>query len=173
MTWPSPSKNNSARFNSTRFHLKSAAKAARAEPEINLIPFIDVLLVILIFLMISTTFTRFQEIAITLPTAAGNDSAESNAREIHIAVSSDGRFALNGRVLDRNQLAQAINQMSGSQSPQVNTQTNTADTNLRINIDADAKAPHQAVMTVLEVARDAGLANIAFSSQAKNSPNKK
>ena len=169
MAWLSPSKNNSARFNSTRFHLKSAAKAARAEPEINLIPFIDVLLVILIFLMISTTFTRFQEIAITLPTAAGNDSAESNAREIHIAVSSDGRFALNGRVLDRNQLAQALNQMSGSQP----AQTNNADTNIRINIDADAKAPHQAVMTVLEVARDAGLANIAFSSQAKNSPNKK
>ena len=127
-----------------------------AEPEINLIAFIDVLLVILIFLMISTTFTKFQEIAITLPSASGADTVES-AREINVAVSSDGRFALNGRVMNRSQLAGALKQMSSSSGEQ----------NLRVSVDADARAPHQAVMTVLELARDAGLPNIAFSSQAK------
>jgi len=128
---------------------------ARTEPEINLIAFIDVLLVILIFLMISTTFTKFQEIAITLPTASGVETVGS-AREINIAVSSDGRFALNGKIMNRAQLGSALKQM--------NTGT---EQNLRISIDADARAPHQAVMTVLELARDAGLPNIAFSSQAK------
>lgn len=125
------------------------------EPEINLIAFIDVLLVILIFLMISTTFTKFQEITITLPTASAIETVDS-AREINIAVSSDGRFALNGKVMNRAQLGSALKQM------------NTAPKqNLRISIDADARAPHQAVITVLELARDAGLPNIAFSSQAK------
>ncbi len=143
---------------STRFALggsRSSRSFSYAEPEINLIAFIDVLLVILIFLMISTTFTKFQEIAITLPTASGMETVDS-AREINIAVSSDGRFALNGKVMSLAQLGNALKQM------------NTAsEQNLRISIDADARAPHQAVMTVLELARDAGLPNIAFSSQAK------
>ena len=132
-----------------------ANRFSRTEPEINLIAFIDVLLVILIFLMISTTFTKFQEIAITLPTASGVETVDS-AREINIAVSSDGRFALNGKIMNRAQLGSALKQMN-----------TVPEQNLRISIDADARAPHQAVMTVLELARDAGLPNIAFSSQAK------
>lgn len=123
------------------------------EPEINLIPFIDVLLVVLIFLMISTTFTRFQELAITLPSANGN-SSQSNIKQIHIAVSRDGRFAINGKVIDRSQLSKALNQ-------------NDQDSNTQVTIDADARAPHQAVMSALEAARDANLSNIVFSSQTK------
>jgi biopolymer transport protein ExbD len=144
--------------NSTRFALggsRSSRSFSYAEPEINLIAFIDVLLVILIFLMISTTFTKFQEIAITLPTASGIETVDS-AREINIAVSSDGRLALNGKIMNRAQLGSALKQMN-----------TVPEQNLRISIDADARAPHQAVMTVLELARDAGLPNIAFSSQAK------
>lgn len=121
------------------------------EPEINLIPFIDVLLVVLIFLMISTTFTRYQELAITLPTANGAAS-QSEVKQIHIAVSRDGRFAINGKVTDRNQLSVSLNALN-------------KDSTIQVNIDADAKAPHQAVMSALEAARDANLANIVFSSQ--------
>lgn len=122
-----------------------------AEPEINLIPFIDVLLVVLIFLMISTTFTRYQELAITLPTANGAAS-QSELKQIHIAVSRDGRFAINGKVTDRSQLSNSLNALN-------------KDASIQVNIDADAKAPHQAVMSALEAARDANLANIVFSSQ--------
>lgn len=121
------------------------------EPEINLIPFIDVLLVVLIFLMISTTFTRYQELAITLPTANGTAS-QSEVRQIHIAVSRDGRFAINGKVTDRSQLSNSLNALN-------------KDNAIQVNIDADAKAPHQVVMSALEAARDANLANIVFSSQ--------
>ena len=124
---------------------------ASVEPEINLIPFIDVLLVVLIFLMISTTFTRFQELAITLPTANGAAS-QSEVKQIHIAVSRDGRFAINGKVTDRSQLSNSLNALN-------------KDNAIQVNIDADAKAPHQAVMSALEAARDANLANIVFSSQ--------
>jgi len=153
MSWLVSSYKTSARLSMNAG--RSSRSFSYAEPEINLIAFIDVLLVILIFLMISTTFTKFQEITITLPTASGIETVDS-AREINIAVSSDGRFALNGKVMNRAQLGSALKQM------------NTAlEQNLRISIDADARAPHQAVMTVLELARDAGLPNIAFSSQAK------
>lgn len=129
--------------------------AVSTEPEINLIPFIDVLLVVLIFLMISTTFTRYQELAITLPSANGSESA-AEVKQIHIAVSRDGRFAINGKVTDSSQLSNALTQLSS-----------TGGSNLQVNIDADAKAPHQSVMTALEAARDANLANIVFSSQTK------
>jgi len=131
-----------------------------AEPEINLIPFIDVLLVVLIFLMISTTFTRYQELAITLPTANGSESQVDN-KQVHIAVSRDGRFAINGKVTDRTQLSSALMQQSN--------QSGSKDgvSNVQVNIDADAKAPHQAVMSALEAARDANLSNVVFSSQTK------
>jgi biopolymer transport protein ExbD len=128
-------------------------KSQAAEPEINLIPFIDVLLVVLIFLMISTTFTRYQELAITLPTANGAAS-QTEVKQIHIAVSRDGRFAINGKVTDRTQLNSLLNNLN-------------TDTNIQVNIDADARAPHQAVMSALEAARDANLSNIVFSSQTK------
>ncbi len=130
------------------------------EPEIDLIPFIDVLLAALIFLMISTTFTRYQELAITLPTANGSES-RAEMKQIHIAVSRDGRFAINGKVTDRSQLGEALSQLSGQNNPKESTNT------LQVNIDADAKAPHQAVMSALEAARDANLSNIVFSSQTK------
>lgn len=132
-----------------------------AEPEINLIPFIDVLLVVLIFLMISTTFTRYQELAITLPTANGSESQVEN-KQIHIAVSRDGRFAVNGKVVDRSQLSNALMQLSNSSGA-----NKDAANTMQVNIDADAKAPHQAVMSALEAARDANLSNIVFSSQTK------
>ena len=133
--------------------------ASPAEPEINLIPFIDVLLVVLIFLMISTTFTRFQELAITLPTANGNE-AQSEIRQIHIAVSRDGRFAVNGKVADRTQLGTLLSQISNQGGS-----AKDAPNLMQVNIDADARAPHQAVMSALEAARDANLSNIVFSSQ--------
>ena len=132
-----------------------------AEPEINLIPFIDVLLVVLIFLMISTTFTRYQELAITLPSANGSESQTDN-KQVHIAVSRDGRFAINGKIMDRTQLSGALIQLSnqsGSNKDGVSS--------LQVNIDADARAPHQAVMSALEAARDANLSNVVFSSQTK------
>lgn len=134
-----------------RFSLK--LKSNLAEPEINLIPFIDVLLVVLIFLMISTTFTRYQELAITLPSANGAAS-QAELNQIHIAVSRDGRFSINGRVTDRNQLSNNLAALN-------------KDNNIQVNIDADARAPHQAVMSALEAARDANLSNVVFSSQTK------
>ena len=141
-----------------RFSLGSVP--APVEPEINLIPFIDVLLVVLIFLMISTTFTRYQELAITLPTANGSAS-QADVKQIHIAVSRDGRFAINGKVTDEMQLSKVLAQLNANRS--------TADSpnNIQVNVDADARAPYQSVMNALEAARDVNLSNIVFSSQTR------
>ena len=144
MSWLDNKLQNRAQFS-------LGTRLSSVEPEINLIPFIDVLLVVLIFLMISTTFTRYQELAITLPTANGAAS-KAEAKQLHIAVSRDGRFAINGRVTDREQLSNSLNTLN-------------QDNAIQVNIDADAKAPHQAVMSALEAARDANLSNIVFSSQ--------
>jgi biopolymer transport protein ExbD len=149
------------RLSSRRVHLGSLSNAkrfARAEPEINLIAFIDVLLVVLIFLMVSTTFTRYNELAITLPSASGSDTS-AKPQSITITVSRDGRYALNGKVIDRRQLATSLSKIANPSAQ------NNLENSPQVNIDADAKAPHQAVMRALEAARDANLPNVVFSSQ--------
>ncbi len=129
-------------------------------PEINLIPFIDVLLVILIFLMISTTFTQYQELSITLPSVAG-ENASSSVKEIRIAVSKDGKYAINGIVTETKDLGTKLESIKNQ-----STQANQGDVNsLRVVIAADAKASHQAVMQVLELASLAGLSQIVFATQ--------
>src|SRR3989442_7208883 len=69
------------------------------EPEINLIPFIDVLLVILIFLMLSTTYSKFTELQITLPVADA-EKARDRPREVIVSISADGRYAINRKPLE-------------------------------------------------------------------------
>jgi biopolymer transport protein ExbD len=140
---------------SYRRQFSLGSNSVSIEPEINLIPFIDVLLVVLIFLMISTTFTQYQELAITLPSANGSIS-QAESKQIHIAVSRDGRFAINGKVTERSQLSSRLNALN-------------LDPAIQVNIDADARAPHQSVMSALEAARDANLSNIVFSSQTTKS----
>jgi biopolymer transport protein ExbD len=149
------------RLSGQRIHLgplRNTNRFARAEPEINLIAFIDVLLVVLIFLIVSTTFTRYNELAITLPTAIGSDTS-AKPQSITITVSRDGRYALNGKLIDRSQLAASLSKIA---NPSAQT---TLENSPQINIDADARAPHQAVMRALEAARDANLPNVVFSSQ--------
>ncbi|PIT80887.1 biopolymer transporter ExbD [Limnohabitans sp. JirII-29] len=125
------------------------------EPEINLIPFIDVLLVVLIFLMLSTTYSKFTEMQLNLPVA---DAALQKDRpsEILVSVSSDGRYSVNRTLIpgrDVQSLSQALTQATqGLESPMV-------------VISADAQASHQSVMLVMEAARRNGLSQLTFAAQ--------
>ena len=74
-------------------------KPKPAEPEINLIPFIDVLLVILIFLMLSTTYSKFTELQISLP-VADSEKSKDRPKEIIVSVAADGRYAVKGKPVD-------------------------------------------------------------------------
>lgn len=134
-------------------------RKSRDEPEINLIPFIDVLLVILIFLMLTTTYSKFTEIQLTLP-VANTEQMRDQPKEIIVAVGADGRYAVNKLVVGGkgvDMMAQALSDAAKGQSGSV------------IVISADATAPHQAVITVMEAARRAGLTQITFATQSSAS----
>ena len=129
---------------------------ARDEPEINLIPFIDVLLVILIFLMLSTTYSKFTEMQLRLPTA-DVDAQRDYPKEVIVAVSADGRYSVNKTPLaDRNVDAVAAALAAAA----------TGGKDSVVIISADATSPHQAVVTVMEAARRAGMMQITFAAQS-------
>ncbi len=126
------------------------------EPEINLIPFIDVLLVVLIFLMLSTTYSRYSELQINLPTADAERLKERPA-EILVTVSADGRYAVNRLPLDGRStelLSAALQAAAGA-----------AGNAPVVIVSADALTPHQSVINVLDAARRAGLPRLTFATQ--------
>ena len=134
-------------------------RGPRDEPEINLIPFIDVLLVILIFLMLSTTYSMFTELQVTRPVADA-DKLRDRAREIIVAVAADGRYAINRKPVDGRSVVALTSELaaaaSGSSDPVV-------------IISADAQAPHQAVINVMDAARRARLVKLTFATQNSSS----
>jgi biopolymer transport protein ExbD len=131
----------------------------REDLEINLIPFIDVLLVIVIFLMVTTTYSKFTALQITLPTADAQKALEQPF-EINIAVDANGRYAINNnRIAARD--AQGL-----SEEMQAAARNGGAKGDPVIIINADALATHQTVVNVLEAARLAGYPKVTFAAQA-------
>lgn len=128
---------------------------SREEPEINLIPFIDVLLVVLIFLMLSTTYSKFSELQLKLP-VADVDAQRDYPKEVLVSVSSDGAYSVNSVPI-------------AGRSPEVLASAIVAaikaGTDTVVIINADASAKHQSVITVMEAARRAGLRQITFATQ--------
>lgn len=136
-----------------RMHFRHGS---RDEPEINLIPFIDVLLVVLIFLMLSTTYSKFTEMQLRLPVADA-EAQRDYPKELIVAVSADGRYSINKTVLpDRSveAVTAALAAAAGGATDNV------------VIISADASATHQSVITVMEAARRAGLMQITFATQS-------
>lgn len=126
------------------------------EPEINLIPFIDVLLVVLIFLMLSTTFSKFTEMQLTLPTADA-EQMRNRPKEVIIAIAADGRYAVDKTALEDRSVDAIASALAGA-AP--------AGGESIVIISADAAAPHQSVISAMEAARRAGLTQITFATQS-------
>ena len=125
------------------------------EPEINLIPFIDVLLVVLIFLMLSTTYSRFTELQINLPAAEAEKLRERPA-EVIVAVASDGRYSINRKAVDGRSVELLTTELVAAAAGRADTV---------VIISADAMAAHQAVVNVLDAARRAGLSRLTIAAQ--------
>lgn len=128
----------------------------RDEPEINLIPLIDVLLVVLIFLMVTTTYARFSELQINLPEAQG-DSAKEVPAQINVGVDEQGGYAVNEVTVVNagvEQLMQALHAAAGENKDPV------------VVISADAGATHQSVIRVMDAARRAGYPRVTFVTQS-------
>ena len=131
-------------------------KSGSGEPEINLIPFIDVLLVVLIFLMLSTTYARFAQMKIQLPSA---DMAVDAAppKRIELSVGADGSYGIGGE-----RIGPSVDALAKALAAAAK-----GDASVPVSIGADAQARHQAVMGALAAAQKAGLSNIAFEAQAE------
>lgn len=128
-------------------------RLAHDEPEINLIPLIDILLVILIFLAATTSFQRFQQLNINLPQAA----AEAITTDpLVIAISQDGMIALGTDLLEGTNVQALVASLQNATA---------AQTDPLLLINADAQAPHQAVIRVMEAARLAGIRQVSFATQ--------
>ena len=127
----------------------------RDEPEINLIPFIDVLLVVLIFLMLSTTYSKFTQLQVNLPVADAQVQ-QSSPKELIVSISADGRYAINKDSLE------------GGSVEDITRALSLAARDAReavIIISADAAATHQSVINVMDAARRAGLVRITSATQ--------
>jgi biopolymer transport protein ExbD len=125
------------------------------EPEINLIPFIDVLLVILIFVMLTTSYAKFTELKITLPKA--NAKAPKNRpKELVVLVTSDGRYMVNQEMVD----GRSVELLTASLSRSAGVAKDTV-----VIVSADAAATHQSVINVMDAARRAGLTQLTFATQ--------
>ena len=128
---------------------------SRDDPEINFIPLIDVLLVILIFLMVTTTYQRVAELQITLPEADA-EQMKQRPKEINVGIDSQGRYLIDKTVFTFTTaaaLADALRQAAGDAKEPV------------VIINADANATHQSVIHVMEAARMAGFIHITFATQ--------
>lgn len=131
-------------------------RAFRDEPEINFIPLIDVLLVILIFLMVTTTYSRYAELQINLP-AAEAEMPNDRPNQIDVAVDAQGNYSVNRAATpfrDTVAFSDTLRQAAGGIEDPV------------VVISADAKAPHQSVINIMEAARIAGYGKITFTTQA-------
>ena len=129
----------------------------REEPEINLIPMIDVLLVILIFMMVTTSYAKFSELRIDLP-QAGGEAFAAKTNLINVAVDASEHYAINDQGLHYT----GVDALAASLKAAAGTLTDPT-----IVIDADAKATHQSVINVMEAARRAGYGRITFTTQNK------
>ena len=128
----------------------------REEPEINLVPMIDVMLVILIFLMITTTYSKYTELQINLPTADAEKQPQRPS-EVTVVVSAQGQYTVNKAPI----AFSSVEQLAGEMRRAGGTLKDPI-----VVISADAKATHQAVVRVMEASRIAGLSQITFTTQA-------
>ena len=128
------------------------------ELEMNLVPLIDVLLVIIIFLVVSTTFSRVSELQINLPTAEAN-APEEKPLVINVEIDASGRYVINKNAVSEptvNAIAAALQSAVGDKKDPT------------IIINADAATTHQSVINVMEASRQPGYTHITFATQVKS-----
>jgi biopolymer transport protein ExbD len=129
------------------------ARIPKQDPDINLIPMIDVLLVIIIFLMLTTTYSKFAELQINLPSAAAEKQFE-RLNEINVVISATGQYLLQRKPIQFRDVASLAQQLR------------SAGAGLKdpiIVINADNNATHQSVIRVMDAARQAGYGQVAFA----------
>lgn len=129
------------------------ARTRKEDPEINLIPMIDVLLVIIIFLMLTTTYSRFAELKINLPSADAEKKLE-RFNEINIVISASGQYELQRKPVQFRDVASFAEELR---------RAGTGMKEAVVIINADNNATHQSVIRVMDAARQAGYGQVVFA----------
>ena len=127
------------------------------ELEINFIPLIDVLLVIIIFLVVSTTFSKFSELKINLPTAEAIPQ-DKDLDKVDIVITSDNQYFINDVQITDNTITGILEELKNLKS-KFNNDLPT------VIINADAMSNHQSVINVMEAARLSGLNKVTFATK--------
>jgi biopolymer transport protein ExbD len=130
-------------------------RQAREEDSVNLTPLIDVVFLLLIFFMVSTTFTEETHLSIDLPEAVGDPQTDTSDR-LDVLISAEGSYSVNGQALVNNKtetLKSALQKLSNG------------DTKLPLTITADAKTPHQAVVTAMDAAGQLGFVKLSITTR--------
>jgi biopolymer transport protein ExbD len=131
-------------------------RSRRDEPEINLIPLIDILFFLLLFFMLSSTFDRAAALKIDLPNSSAPPSEKSAQDNIEVIIDSAGNYAVNGQQLANNQLETLKRALLGA----IGNKDHPP-----LIISADGKTPHQAVVTAMDAARQAGLLHLSIATR--------
>lgn len=134
----------------------------REDPEINLIPFIDVLLVVLIFLMVTTTYSKFTELKITLPTADAEKALEKPF-ELNVTVDAKGNYTINNQPVSFSNVANLAADLKTAAA--AGQAAAAGEKSPVVVINADQFAMHQMVINVMEAARMAGYDKLTFAAQ--------
>ncbi len=128
----------------------------RENVDINLASLIDVVFILLLFFVVTTTFTRETQLRVELPEAvSGSPAEDQQTKQLDIAISADGAFSVNNQLLPKNDLASVIEALQKESS---------GDTNLPLSISADGKTPHQAVITAMDAAGKLGFTHLRMTT---------
>lgn len=128
----------------------------RETVDINLASLIDVVFILLLFFVVTTTFTRETQLRVDLPQAvSGAPSDDQNAKQLDVAISADGVFSVNNQILPKNDLASLMEALQ---------KESEGDTTLALSISADGKARHQDVVTAMDAAGKLGFSHLRMTT---------
>jgi biopolymer transport protein ExbD len=136
--------------------VKFRRRRPRETIDVNLVALIDVVFILLLFFIVTTTFTRETQLRVELPQAVTGASADDvGARQLDIAINADGQFSLNNQLLPKNDLATLIDALQ---------RESAGDTSLPLSISADGKTPHQSVITAMDAAGKLGFSQLRMTT---------
>lgn len=138
-------------------------RRSRENIELNLVSLIDVVFVLLLFFVVTTTFTRQTQLRVELPQAvSGTPEQNANPKKIDIAISAEGVYSLNNKLLPKSDLATLLDALKTESA---------GDTSLPLSISADGKTPHQAVITAMDAAGKLGFSRLSMTTvEAQGTP---
>ncbi|HEX8593374.1 MAG TPA: biopolymer transporter ExbD [Pseudomonas sp.] len=136
--------------------MKFRRRKVRENIDINLVSLIDVVFILLLFFIVTTTFTRETQLRVDLPQAVtGTPDTDADRKHLDIAINADGVFSLNNQLLPKNDLATLIDALQ---------RESAGDTSLPLSISADGKTPHQSVITAMDAAGKLGFSHLRMTT---------